>query len=174
MKNFLNSGESYLDDVKTVKIALLLREWKPPAFPDGKDWHRFAKPMPNVGVVFDYCYLGAYTDELRKENRPGEWRPWIDMMDATPIVDEAKFSNIVVPTKSTAQLDFVVQHLVKVGAPILITGPTGTGKSVFVSKLLNQGLPQDKWTPIELAFSAKTTVGNFLFFFTIYRASDYF
>ena len=74
IKNFLNSGESYLDDVKTVKIALLLREWKPPKFPNEKEWHRFGKPMPNVGVVFDYCYLGPYTNENRKENRPGTFQ----------------------------------------------------------------------------------------------------
>jgi dynein heavy chain len=49
---------------------------------------------------------------------------------------------------------------VEFGAPILITGPTGTGKSVFVSQLLNQELPQEKWTPIELAFSAKTTANQ--------------
>ena len=82
------------------------------------------------------------------------------MIDITPIPNDAKFSNIVIPTKSTAQLDYVVQHLINVGAPILITGPTGTGKSVFVSKLLNQGLPQELWTPIELAFSAKTTANQ--------------
>ena len=51
-------------------------------------------------------------------------------------------------------------HLLTVGAPILITGPTGTGKSVFVSQLLNHELPQDKWTPIEVAFSAKTTANQ--------------
>ena len=90
----------------------------------------------------------------------GEWKPWMEMIDISPIPEDAKFSNIVIPTKSTAQLDYVVQHLINVGAPILITGPTGTGKSVFVSKLLNQGLPQDQWTPIELAFSAKTTANQ--------------
>ena len=57
-------------------------------------------------------------------------------------------------------LIFEQHHLVTVGAPILITGPTGTGKSVFVSQLLNHELPQDKWTPIEVAFSAKTTANQ--------------
>jgi hypothetical protein len=112
IKNFLNSGESYLDDVKSVKTALLLREWTPPVFPDKKEWHRFKNPMPNVGVVFDYCYIGPYTLTQFKEGRPGEWRLWADMIDDTPIPDKAQFSSIVVPTKSTAQLSFVVSHLV--------------------------------------------------------------
>ena len=157
VKNFLNSGESYLDDVKSVKTALMLREWKPPTFPNKKEWHRFAKPMPNMGDVYDYCYIGPYSS---KEETPGEWMPWSDMVSDTPIPADAKFSNIVVPTKMSAQLSYVVSHLVTVGAPILITGPTGTGKSVFVSQLLNHELDQSSWTPIELAFSAKTTANQ--------------
>ena len=85
-----------------------MRKWKPPVFPNQKEWHRFKAPMPNVGVVYDYCYIGPYDATQAKDNRPGEWRQWSDMIDTTPIPSDAKFSNIVVPTKMTAQLSYVV------------------------------------------------------------------
>lgn len=40
-----------------------------------------------------------------------------------------------------------------------MVGPTGTGKSTYINRHLVQGLPKEKWTPIMLTMSARTT-GN--------------
>jgi len=50
-------------------------------------------------------------------------------------------------------LDLALQH----GTPLLLVGPTGTGKSTYVGRHLLSGLPQDKWLPVLLTLSARTT-----------------
>jgi dynein heavy chain len=48
---------------------------------------------------------------------------------------------------------------VRAGHPLLLVGPTGTGKSVYVQRHLLQGLPQDKWVPALITLSARTSAG---------------
>ncbi len=53
----------------------------------------------------------------------------------------------------TYLLDLALQH----NQPLLMVGPTGTGKSVYMNRHLVQGLPKEKWTPIFITMSARTT-----------------
>ena len=61
-------------------------------------------------------------------------------LNATPsfheIPADAQFSSILVPTIVTEQLEYVLGVLVKESHPILLIGPTGTGKSALINKLL--------------------------------------
>ena len=45
-------------------------------------------------------------------------------------------------------------------SPILFIGPTGTGKSVYVQQKLMNGLPQDKYIPTFVNFSAQTSANQ--------------
>ncbi len=38
-----------------------------------------------------------------------------------------------------------------------MVGPTGTGKSTYINRHLVSGLPKDRWTPMFVTFSARTT-----------------
>lgn len=53
----------------------------------------------------------------------------------------------------TYLLDVALQH----GIPLLLVGPTGTGKSTYVGKHLLTGLPQDAWMPVNITLSARTS-----------------
>ncbi|KAH8043392.1 dynein light chain binding protein [Aureococcus anophagefferens] len=55
------------------------------------------------------------------------------------------------------QLSYMVQTLLTHGFRPLVCGPTGTGKSVCATKTLTAELDQDKFKPLQLGFSAKTT-----------------
>ena len=41
--------------------------------------------------------------------------------------------------------------------PMLMVGPTGTGKSVYINRYLVRDLPEDSWMPIFITFSARTS-----------------
>ena len=60
----------------------------------------------------------------------------------------------------TAQLECLMDLLITHKYPPLIIGPTGTGKSTVINRMLNKTLPQDTYKPILLAFTAKTTAGQ--------------
>ena len=61
--------------------------------------------------------------------------------------------SLLTPLRYTFLLDLALQH----NQPLLMVGPTGTGKSVYMNRHLVQGLPKEKWTPIFITMSARTT-----------------
>lgn len=58
-----------------------------------------------------------------------------------------------VSCRYTYLLNLAVTH----GQPLLMVGPTGTGKSTYINRYLLQGLPQDVWVPLNITLSARTT-----------------
>jgi dynein heavy chain len=76
------------------------------------------------------------------------------------IPSDESFSSIVVKTTVTAQLECLMDLLITHNYPPLIIGPTGTGKSTVIARMLNKTLPQEMYRPIMLAFTAKTTAAQ--------------
>jgi Cdc6-like AAA superfamily ATPase len=63
--------------------------------------------------------------------------------DATPAADTLRYTYL---------LDTLVRH----HHHCLFVGPTGTGKTVYVKKHLQAGLPQDEFVSLIVTFSAQT------------------
>ncbi|GFR52768.1 hypothetical protein Agub_g15379 [Astrephomene gubernaculifera] len=85
------------------------------------------------------------------------WRLWSELIDTTPIPSDAKFRRIIIPSIDTVRYSFLLDKGVGHAQPVLIVGPTGTGKSVLVQKYL-YGLPPDTYVPPNvIGFSARTT-----------------
>merc|ERR1719203_2039712 len=78
-------------------------------------------------------------------------------IDNFVIPSDAQYENIIVPTIGTVRRSAVLESLVMSQKHLLITGPTGTGKSVVVYQKILDDLPRDKWDPICLTFSAQTS-----------------
>lgn len=131
----------------TVSRALQVRKWSKPAFDDGKNTYTFSMPVPAKGNFHDF-YFNI------EENK---WFRWEEMLKEYTIQPNTPFTQIVVPTIFTAQLEFLVKLLATNKRKVLVCGPTGTGKSCYMSSILNEALPQDKYSVIMLSFSAKTS-----------------
>ncbi|TMW55097.1 hypothetical protein Poli38472_013859 [Pythium oligandrum] len=141
-------------DTKYVHVsrALQVRKWIKPSFEDagapaGSKTYAFTMPVPSKGLFHDY-YFNI------EENK---WQKWEERLKEYVISPGTPFNQMVVPTIFTAQLECLVQLLVQNKRKVLVCGPTGTGKSCYMTSILNETLPQDKYSVVMLAFSAKTS-----------------
>ncbi|KAH8057325.1 dynein light chain binding protein [Aureococcus anophagefferens] len=96
-----------------------------------------------------------------------------EIMESVDVLDDARYQGVTNalavrgwkrPKFAEAEegefdgkLSYMVQTLLTHGFRPLVCGPTGTGKSVCVTKTLTAELDQDKFKPLQLGFSAKTT-----------------
>lgn len=64
----------------------------------------------------------------------GKWKPWADeLMSAPPIPRDIPVNQIIVTTIETIRNIAIMQLLVQHQKAMMIIGPTGTGKSVYVT-----------------------------------------
>ncbi|KAG2501733.1 hypothetical protein HYH03_000233 [Edaphochlamys debaryana] len=112
-------------------------------------------PPPDLGsTLFDYSL------QKRSSGRglvPGRWQLWTDTIPQLEIPNDAQFADIIIPTKDSARYTFLLDLALHFNQPLLMVGPTGTGKSTYINRHLVSGLPKDKWTPVFVTFSARTT-----------------
>ena len=84
------------------------------------------------------------------------WINWLDNVDHKFVIPkDAHFSDIVVPTIDTIRHAELMHTLIVHNKHILVTGDTGTGKSVSVKNMLMGGL-DNNYSSMFLNFSAQT------------------
>jgi len=106
-----------------------------------------ALPCDNDKSVYDFAF------DAKKMN----WNNWLDTVDSKFVIPkDAAFQSIVVPTIDTIRHESLIKTLVTHNLHVLVTGDTGTGKSVSVKGLLMNGLDHAKYANMFLNFSAQT------------------
>ena len=102
--------------------------------------------FPPMAKIFDYFV----------EPATGEWNLWESQVPAwVPARPDLQFAAMVVPTVDTVRNSYVVRTLLKNGSNTLVTGDTGTGKTVLASEELDR-LPIDTYSSLTINFSAAT------------------
>jgi dynein heavy chain len=84
-------------------------------------------PIPEPSTVYDYLF--------DTELNGGSWRLWLDTIPAeVEISPKARFSEIIVPTLDTARYTYLLRMLVENGRQVMFVGPTGTGKTLYITE----------------------------------------
>ena len=110
--------------------------------PESKDRLQLNTPVPSDDgglMLYDYVFSSASSS----------WVTWKSTIseNAMDIPVTASFSEIIVPTPDSARYTFLTDLSIKNDYPCILVGPTGTGKSVYVSRYL-LSLPKESFVPI--------------------------
>ncbi|CAG5132944.1 unnamed protein product, partial [Candidula unifasciata] len=108
--------------------------------------------FPERHTVFDFAFHKKGT---------GSWIDWMETIDkATCVIPPgAKVSDLTIPTAETARQQFFLNLYMTHGIPLLMIGPTGTGKSAITSSYL-LALPKELYIPNCINFSARTSANQ--------------
>ena len=75
------------------------------------------------------------------------------------IANDAKYSDILVPTIDNIRNAYVIEMLLRMDRPVLCVGPTGTSKTLTVADKLMRSMPKE-FSPEFIVFSAKTNANQ--------------
>ena len=101
--------------------------------------------IPKEGLIYNYKY----------DFEKNEWINWTQSVAPYSYDPKLSFAELIIPTMDSICYTHLLDILVRNNKHVLMTGPTGTGKTVNIIRHLQGGLP-DKYIPITLAFSAQT------------------
>ena len=147
VKNMCSNTPRTLRENVRVDRGLQLRKWTCPEFENnhGKAW-TFALPWTTESMYDVYYDPQAHM-----------WTTWSSQLVDIHIPATAAYSDIVVPTMYTVQMESLLTLLLSKRHHVLICGPTGTGKSCYVNTILNETLDAESYSTIMMSFSAKTS-----------------
>ncbi|XP_053734095.1 dynein axonemal heavy chain 7 isoform X1 [Synchiropus splendidus] len=109
-------------------------------------------PLPIQDTMYQYFFI--------KEGE-GRWELWTaELKNAPPIDKDLGFTEIIVPTENTVRYMALMDLLITHEKPTIFIGPTGTGKSVYVTDFLLNQLEKEVYSPLFINFSAQTTASQ--------------
>lgn len=150
---------SYREGFSKIFRALLEREFfetvkKEYSLPDEIEDPKkpYITIIPNEGSVYDYKYV--------KQGK-GIWTLWSDDLENDPpIPNDIPVNQIIVSTVETIRYFHLFKMLVTHNKPVLLVGPTGTGKSAYISEFLLKKNNPKVYRPLSITFSAQTTANQ--------------
>ena len=82
-------------------------------------------------MVFDQELMSR---SLLHQTMCGKWALWSDHLQAAKLINaDAVFNEIIVPTMDTVRYYALMELLIPHRINFLLVGPTGTGKSVYIT-----------------------------------------
>jgi hypothetical protein len=89
----------------------------------------------------------------------GEWILWKNSALEYVYDNRLSYSELIIPTKDSICYCHLLNTLLLNGKHVLMTGPTGVGKTVNITGHLQNSL-SDRFVPFTLSFSAQTSANQ--------------
>lgn len=82
------------------------------------------------------------------------------MAKSTKVEEAGNVQQTLVPTADTVRYANMIAAHVRHGRPLLLVGPTGTGKSFYLQDLLMNRLDMDRFEPAFVTFTVQITANQ--------------
>jgi dynein heavy chain len=102
-------------------------------------------PIPAAGSIYDYKY----------DVNTNQWLNWKDTCPPYAYDPKLSYAELIIPTLDSICYTYLLEILITNKKHVLMTGPTGSGKTVNILGYFQNGLV-DKYVPITMSFSAQT------------------
>ena len=146
LRSFLSGDMISSNDEKWQLFLAKTPSYVPVVLEDGSP-RSCADAIPDNGLVYDY----------RVDMTKCKWVNWLSGAAAENLIDPLSFNDILVPTIDTIRNEWIMLAVLHNGRHMMVTGETGTGKSVATQQILKSRMDPSKYKPIFLSFSAQTT-----------------
>lgn len=88
------------------------------------------------------------------------WTHWLNTQPKYQVNKEDTYLMLSIPTMDQVRMNHICKTLLLNGMHCLFVGPTGTGKSISVIKMLKQQFENEEWVYFSLGFSAQTSANQ--------------
>ena len=106
--------------------------------------------LPDTKNIYQLCYS--------KEKQI--WINWMQTVPAFKIPKESTFQSLLIPTVDSVRNNYFLNTFVQSKLHFLMTGPTGTGKTINVINELNANYLNEKYTNLCTSFSGQTSANQ--------------
>lgn len=132
----------YVDVREECQLDIELEDWEPRGLP----------------VKF-YNAKNLFTYKL--DIKTMEWTNWMesDKIDMTEYLS-MNFEDLIIPTRDSERNSYFLCKSIQYNYNILMTGPTGTGKTVGAKSVVNQEFTNQIYANIQTNFSGQTLVNS--------------
>ncbi|XP_026741703.1 dynein heavy chain 12, axonemal [Trichoplusia ni] len=107
--------------------------------------------IPPDGLIIDHYYM--YKGK-------GCWKPWPEAVKGVTVKEQINLLQTVIPTLESEKYFALLKLHTKFKQPLLLIGPTGTGKSFLVQNFLMNRIKMDHYTPGFITFTTTTTANQ--------------
>ncbi|XP_045030294.1 dynein axonemal heavy chain 7 isoform X2 [Daphnia magna] len=142
-----------LESESQIKFDTFIRSLlsgKSEAFPYPTSAGRWECHLPSDGTLYDYVY---------EYKQRGQWRQWAETVRNIPIPDAKSLRELTIPTVDTARYSYLLDLSLASRTPILLVGPTGTGKSLCIQEKMS-GFSDEEFASLCLTFTAQTSAAQ--------------
>ena len=89
----------------------------------------------------------------------GKWHKWTEMpgREEFKVNEDLKFNELVIPSNDTIKMNWLISMVVPSKKHLLLTGPTGTGKTLTIISTLSEKYDTDFYSYVKMSMTAQTT-----------------
>lgn len=116
------------------------------------DWN-LKKLAPKIHEIDDIFNV-VYDLSLNR------WQKWSDISKPFKITEEMKFSELVIPTSENVKLSYMINITAPSKKHLLVTGNTGTGKTLTIVDTLMSNYENEHYTYIKMNLTAQTSANQ--------------